>query len=552
MGPTIPTCKLALLAGLAVLPFPASASKAPPAEQYVAARIAEISHENNEALAIFLKLYKLSPDSPILADRIFATAIRSGDMPSAVRAVRAQELSGAVSSEAPLLLFADAFRQKKWSMASLAVDELSERSTFSFMAPILRGWLSVAQNEAYELPDASASDDAMFDYYATDQRVYLLLATGQIANAKLGLRNMALVGGDPMRDLYLTAAPIVAASGDKAFSEALLGTALGSDDIGTPKVAPTRGRSLRLTSEQGLSALHNRIASALLEQQITEPALTLARIASWYDPGNDAASITAAKALLEVGDNKAALALLDSVAVTSPYWPNAIASKVATLQAQGNAQGASQLASEASASVPDSLRLATLAAQTRQMGGQWAEAVAQYRQIVARSEQGSYSPRQQADFRLLLASSLDSAGNWDEAKKELEAALILDPNNARALNYLGYALLERNEEPGRAAQLVATAYKLQPDSAAITDSMGWVHFQQGRINDAVLLLEKAAKASGNDPAINEHLGDAYWQAGRRRDARYAWQVAAEVAEAESAVRIRTKIDVGPAVTRPLR
>ncbi len=548
MGPTIPTCKLALLAGLAVLPFPASASKVPPAEQYVAARIAEMSHENNEALAIFLKLYKLSPDSPILADRIFATAIRSGDMPSALRAVRAQELSGAVSSEAPLLLFADAFRQKKWSMASLAVDELSDQSTFSFMAPMLRAWLSVAQNEDYELP--VASDDAMFDYYATDQRVYLLLATGQIAKAKLGLRNMALVGGDPMRDLYLMAAPIVAASGDKSFSEALLGTALGPDNTRTPEAAAIRGRPLRLTSEQGLSALHNRIASALLEQQIAEPALTLARIASWYEPSSEAARLTTANAMLELGDDKAALALLDSVPVTSPYWSNAVASKVATLQAGGNAQGASKLAGEASATAPDSLPLATLAAQTRQIGGQLAEAVAQYRQIVARSEQGSYSPRQRADFKLLLASSLDSSGNWDEAKKELEAALILDPNNARALNYLGYALLERNEEPARAAQLVATAYKLQPDSAAITDSMGWVHFQQGRIRDAVLLLEKAAKANGNDPAINEHLGDAYWQAGRRRDARYAWQVAAEVAEGDMAARIRAKINVGPAAGHP--
>lgn len=549
MGPTIQTCKLVLLAGLALLPLPASASKVSPVEQYVAARIAEISHDNSEALAIFLKLYRLSPDSPILADRIFATAIRSGDMPSAVRAMRAQELSGAVSSEAPLMLFADAFRQKKWRIASLAVDELSERSTFSFMAPMLKAWLSVAQNEAYELPEA-VSDGAMFDYYATDQRVYLLLATGQIAKAKLGLRNMALVGGEPMRDLYLTAAPIVAASGDNAFSEALLGTAVGPENTGILKVAQPRRSSGRLTSEQGLSALHNRIASALLEQEITEPALALARIAAWYDPGNEAARLTTAKALLEVGDNKAALALLDSVAVTSPYWPNAVASKVATLQANGNLQGASQIASDASASAPDSLRLATLSAQTRQVGGQWAEAVAQYRQIVARSEQGKYSPRQQADFRLLLASSLDSSGQWDEAKKQLEAALILDPNNAQALNYLGYALLERNEETVRAAELVATAYKLQPDSAAITDSMGWVHFQQGRINEAVVLLEKAAKASGNDPAINEHLGDAYWQVGRRRDARYAWQVAAEVAEADIAARIRTKIDVGPSAGSP--
>ena len=52
----------------------------------------------------------------------------------------------------------------------------------------------------------------------------------------------------------------------------------------------------------------------------------------------------------------------------------------------------------------------------------------------------------------LLASSLDATGDWPSAKKaELEAGLVLDPNNAQLLNYLGYSLLERNEEVAAAS-----------------------------------------------------------------------------------------------------
>ena len=94
-------------------------------------------------------------------------------------------------------------------------------------------------------------------------------------------------------------------------------------------------------------------------------------------------------------------------------------------------------------------------------------------------------------------------------------------------------------------RLVAEASRLQPDSAEITDSLGWAHYVRGDYPKAIELLERAARGEPSDAAINEHLGDAYYSAGRRYEARYAWQAALVYAEDDDASkRIRSKLDLG--------
>lgn len=541
MDRIIRICKLSALGALALLPATMTFAAADKdVDLYLAARLAEIEHRNADALGGFLKLYKQSPDSSILTDRVFENAIRTGDMVSAVRAVRAQELKGDVSAEAPLILFADAFRSKKWSMALLAADELESRSNFGFMAPVLRAWVAVAKGEDFELPDGSAQPDSLYSFYSNDQRVYLDLANGRIAKAKLSLRNIALVGGDTMRDLYIAAAPVIAKSGDESFAQALIGAAIGTQEA---KAIPMRGTG-RITPEQGLSAFHSRIASALLEQEMVEPALAIARIGLWHDPTSDTAKIATANALATQGDFSGAMALYDGVQHSSPYWSRMVTAKIDAMTRKGQTEAATKFAKDSALVKPESLALAMLYGQTLQKDGNARQAAEQLRAVVERSESAAYSPRQQATYRLLLASALDDAGDWNGAKQELEAALVLDPNNGHVLNFLGYAMLDRNEDSTRAASLIERAYKILPDSAAITDSMGWVHYRRGDFATAVTLLEKAAKASSNDPAINEHLGDVYWQLGRRRDARYAWRTAAQIADTTEVSRITAKIDFG--------
>jgi Flp pilus assembly protein TadD len=154
------------------------------------------------------------------------------------------------------------------------------------------------------------------------------------------------------------------------------------------------------------------------------------------------------------------------------------------------------------------------------------------------------APQSRASFHLMLASALDENGQWDEAQRELRNAIALDPSNAGALNYLGYAMLERGEDVVNAEAFVRRAYNAEPTSSAYADSLGWALFQSGKYSDAVTMLEKAASIENADATIFEHLGDAYWKAGRRRDARHAWNSAQISEDTEVALRILSKLDVG--------
>ena len=537
MGPITPICKLAVAAALSCVSSLLSVKTDDSVDRFAAARLAEIGNRNGDALKGYIKLYRETPDSAVLTDRIFDTAIRSGDMAAALRAVRAQELRGEVSGEAPLLLFADAFARKNWPMARLAADELTVRGNFGFMSPILHSWVNVAEGKSADFPEADAKIDPLFAFYSNDQRIYLQLATGEFAKAKLGLRSMAMVGDDYARDLMLRAAPIISAQGDKMLADALVRSAIGADRQASQV---DKRHKAKLSAEEGLSALQVRIAAALLEQNLADQALVLARIALWYSPKDKPAKLMLARALDAQGLNQQASALAQTITATSLYWPRAVKQRVENM----GPEEAMVLTRKAAQDWPKSVDLALLAAQMAETAGDLPSATARYRIIVDNAAKGGVLPRQRAYYHLLFASALDKAGSWTDARGQLDAALVLDPNNADILNYLGYSLLERNEDVERASAMVSKAFEFAPGSTAIMDSMGWAHFQTGEFAQAVTLLEKAAIASGNDMAINEHLGDAYWRSGRLRDARYAWRVASQTAEGEVASRLAGKIDIG--------
>jgi Flp pilus assembly protein TadD len=145
---------------------------------------------------------------------------------------------------------------------------------------------------------------------------------------------------------------------------------------------------------------------------------------------------------------------------------------------------------------------------------------------------------------LLRGGALTEAGRWPEGKAALETAYKLAPDQAVVLNYLGYSQLERRENMDEAERLIREASRLEPEDAAITDSLGWALYLRGKLPEAVETLERAARGQPADAAINEHLGDAYYSAGRRFEARYAWRAALLHAEGDIAGRLRAKIDAG--------
>lgn len=543
MGPIIRICKFGFTAAIASSPIFANAPPEDLVGRYAAARVAEIGEQNAIALNGYLKLYKQAPDSEILADRLFDSAIRAGDMATAVRAARAKELRSGGNSETALLLFADAWRAKNWVMAELAADELSQSGNLGFMSSMLKSWVNVAQGKSADLPEADADFESFFAYYSADQRIYLDLASGQFAKAKLGLRGIAAQQGDHVRDVMIAGAETLAGSdGDQAFAEALMRSAIGTS-TGLPE------RSSRLAPQRGLSALYARIATALIEQDMPKEGLTLARIGNWISPAQPNVHLALAKALHANRMTGEALEMLEGQTVNSAYRLATLETRVDMLIANRDIAKAQGLLAEAAKLTPKSVAIKLLRARIEEAAGNMPQVIATYREMIEAPDFGRLPPRQQAGYRLLLASALDRTADWPSAKTELEKLLTVDPNNAQALNYLGYSLLERGGEREKATEMVRRAYMIEPTSSAITDSLGWAYFLQGDAKQALPLLEKAAKDSGSDVAINEHLGDAYWTLGRRRDARYAWRAASLASEGEAAERLSQKIDIGLSTAR---
>lgn len=110
------------------------------------------------------------------------------------------------------------------------------------------------------------------------------------------------------------------------------------------------------------------------------------------------------------------------------------------------------------------------------------------------------------------------------AEKDLRAILKRDADDARSMNALGYMLTVHTRRLDEAKKLIARALELEPDDAAILDSMGWVQFKLGNKTEARSALQKAFDKF-QDPEVAAHLGEVLWTLGEKDAARSVWQKA---------------------------
>lgn len=117
--------------------------------------------------------------------------------------------------------------------------------------------------------------------------------------------------------------------------------------------------------------------------------------------------------------------------------------------------------------------------------------------------------------RALVAERLDRI---DQAEADLRRVLQLDPDNAMALNALGYTLADRGGRYAEALPFVERALARTPDDAATLDSMGWILFKIGRAEEGLDYLRRA-RARSDEPEITAHLVEVLQATGRGEEAR---------------------------------
>lgn len=130
------------------------------------------------------------------------------------------------------------------------------------------------------------------------------------------------------------------------------------------------------------------------------------------------------------------------------------------------------------------------------------------------------TPEMIYDFAMLAEKVL----RFDVMEQQLRKLITLKPDFAQAYNALGYTLADRNERLDEAAGLIEKALALSPDDHYILDSMGWVQYRRGMLNEAADYLRRAYSEK-TDPEIAAHLGEVLWQQGKRDEAVKTWEEA---------------------------
>ena len=127
--------------------------------------------------------------------------------------------------------------------------------------------------------------------------------------------------------------------------------------------------------------------------------------------------------------------------------------------------------------------------------------------------------------RGMLAAKMD---RLDIVENDMRAIISREPDNADALNALGYTLADRTERYEEAYALIKRAIELKPDDHYIVDSLGWVLHRMGRHREALVQLRRAISINP-DPEIAAHLGEVLWVLGNKVEARAVWNTALEAA-----------------------
>jgi tetratricopeptide (TPR) repeat protein len=187
---------------------------------------------------------------------------------------------------------------------------------------------------------------------------------------------------------------------------------------------------------------------------------------------------------------------------------------------------ASRASQELAATAPSSYQALELEAEAMESQSRWDDAAAEYKKIL---QQKPSAPG--IHFRLgrVVLSKSESPASAEEAKKEFEEELKIDPNNAAAEFSLG-EIARRGGQWTEAIPHFANASKLDPGFAEAFLALGMSLNSAERYSEAIASLERYVKMLPADPAGHYQLSIAYARIGRKEDAARQMEIQRQTSE----------------------
>lgn len=232
----------------------------------------------------------------------------------------------------------------------------------------------------------------------------------------------------------------------------------------------------------------------------------------------DMAQLRMGYCLSRAGSHDESLLVLARHAAERPDHPEALVTLAEAYQRAGRTGHGIELLEKSLLPRPQP-ELAQTLSRLYQAAGRTKDAIA----LILSALDGTSDPEQRDSLLYALGNAHERAGDALAAVAAVRQVLERNPDDPRAMNFIGYTLAERKLDMVEAARLLERAWSLRPEDGYIADSLGWLYYQKGEFAKAVELLTRADELSPTEPVILSHLGDALLKLERARDAQDAFE-----------------------------
>jgi tetratricopeptide (TPR) repeat protein len=545
-----PAAALTVAAALAAGAAAASQPRGSLAGAYLAGRHADASNDVGAAAAYYGAALAADPANGALMERALLSELAAGRIEDAAKSAQALAARDPAHRLANLALAVEDFAAGRHDAVRARVAERGD-AFHPVLGALLDAWAAFAQGDraAAEAALAKLDERPVFKVFGRFHAGLVRAAAGDHAGAATALGEAAAELSAPNSRIVLARGAALQAAGDAEAARRVYDQAAAAA-FGDPNVTAARARleagepprPLVATPAEGAAEALFGLAGVLSNESGRRYALGYAQLALRLRPDLDSAAMLVAELFETDQRNDLALAAYDRVDAARPLGVRAAIGRAGALEGLDRRDEAIAALREAVAGAPSDPAAAMALADALRRAERWDECDGAYGAAIDLLAAGG---RDAWTLYYQRGICRERAGRWDGAEADFLRALELEPEQPLVLNYLGYSWVEQRRELDRARKMIERAVELRPEDGYITDSLGWVLYRLGDYPGAVEWLERAVALVPDDPVINDHLGDALWMVGRRLEAEFQWRRARSFdPEPADLARIKRKLSVG--------
>jgi len=498
--------------------------------EYLAASYAAYTGDARARSAYFSRAFAHKPEDLALGRKAMVSALDAGESvlarTLAIEVLNLDETDGLSRA----ILGAHALRNGKYQQAVKYLEAANDGVGLEDINSLMRGWAEhgLGQDDAAQTSFSGLGGGKYFEIFGGLQNAKLYAEMGDLEQAETAFALVDKVGISSVEST-MSQARARLARGEK--TEAIKGLKAFARENDGIQTGPVKSAIKTLESGGTVTTKHTPAQSA--SRAITEPAFgyyaafkqydaaeIFLRLAIELDPENDKAYLFLGSVLEEIDRDDEAMSAYKHIGPKSPYTVSARLSESNILFEKDKNEAGLEVLQKIHKSHPSKITQRSLG-RAYLILEDYAAALPYYDALIKdmSAEELAKNP-QPAYLRGICLERLD---RWQEAVTDFEFVLKHQPDNADALNYLGYTWVDKGVNLPKAFDMINKAVELRPESGAIIDSLGWAHYKLGQYGQARIKLEDAAQRAPTSATIIDHLGDAYWKLGRRREAGYQWE-----------------------------